>query len=63
MLSRLVSALRRPTRWRWVLWAVLAGGFLVVNFHRVSTGVLSGPLARTFDTTGAELGFLHASFF
>ena len=46
-----------------MLWAALSGGFLLVNFHRVSTGVLSGPLARTFDTTGAELGFLHASFF
>jgi len=46
-----------------VLWAALAGGFLLVNFHRVSTAVLSESLARTFDTTGAELGFLHASFF
>jgi sugar phosphate permease len=54
---------RRATRWRWLLWGVLAAGFLLVNFHRVSTAVVSGPLARTFDTTGAELGFLHASFF
>ena len=51
------------TRRRWLLWGVLAAGFLLVNFHRVSTAVLSGPLASTFDTTGAELGFLHASFF
>ena len=63
MSPRRLPVLTRPTRWRWVLWAALAGGFLLVNFHRVSTGVLSGPLARTFDTTGAELGFLHASFF
>ncbi|MEF8841909.1 MAG: MFS transporter [Haloarculaceae archaeon] len=63
MSPRLPSAVARATRWRWVLWAALAGGFLLVNFHRVSTGVLSGPLAREFDTTGAELGFLHASFF
>ena len=62
-MSPRLSALRRPTRWRWVLWVALAGGFLLVNFHRVSTGVLSGPLARTFDATGTELGFLHASFF
>jgi len=60
---RFLRTLRRPTRWRWVLWAALAGGFLLVNFHRVSTAVLSESLARTFDTTGAELGFLHASFF
>jgi sugar phosphate permease len=54
---------RTPTRWRWVLWAVLATGFLLVNFHRTTTAVISGPLASTFDTTGAELGVLHASFF
>jgi len=54
---------RRATRWRWLLWALLASGFLLVNFHRTSTAVISGPLASTFDTTGTELGFLHASFF
>lgn len=54
---------RRATRWRWLLWAVLASGFLLVNFHRTSTAVISGPLASTFDTTGTELGVLHASFF
>lgn len=54
---------RRATRWRWVLWAVLACGFLLVNFHRTSTAVISGSLASTFETTGAELGVLHASFF
>ena len=58
-----LSALRRATRWRWVLWVALAGGFLLVNFHRVSTAVLSEALAREFDATGTELGFLHASFF
>jgi sugar phosphate permease len=54
---------RRATQWRWLLWGVLAGGFLLVNFHRVSTAVISGSLASTFNTTGAELGLLHASFF
>jgi sugar phosphate permease len=48
---------------RWVGWAVLASAFVLVNFHRVSTGVLAEHLARAFDTTGSELGLLHASFF
>ncbi|GAA0682467.1 MFS transporter [Natronoarchaeum mannanilyticum] len=52
-----------PTKRRWVGWAALAGAFVVVNFHRVSTGVLADTLARTFDTTGAELGLLHSAFF
>ncbi|WP_410766427.1 MFS transporter [Haloferax sp. DFSO60] len=52
-----------PTRWRWVLWALLAVGFILVSFHRVTTAVLAEDLSRAFDTTGAELGLLHASFF
>jgi sugar phosphate permease len=48
---------------RALLWAVLAGGFLLVNFHRTATAVLAETLAATFDATGAELGSLHASFF
>ncbi|WP_411964675.1 MFS transporter [Haloferax sp. YSMS24] len=58
-----VSLRAHPTRWRWVLWALLAVGFLLVSFHRVTTAVLADDLSRTFDTTGAELGMLHASFF
>ncbi len=45
------------------LWLLLAAGFLFVNFHRTTTAVLSEPLARAFDATGAELGLLHAAFF
>ncbi|MFC5971545.1 MFS transporter [Halomarina salina] len=55
--------LRTRDRWRWVLWVTLAGGFLLVNFHRVSTAVLADSLNRAFDTSAAELGLLHASFF
>ncbi|SDZ76310.1 Sugar phosphate permease [Haloplanus vescus] len=44
-------------------WALLATGFLFVNFHRTATAVLADSLARTFDATGSELGLLHASFF
>ncbi|WP_135820893.1 MFS transporter [Halostella litorea] len=52
-----------PTTRRWVGWAALAGAFVLVNFHRVSTGVLADTLSRVFDTTGAELGLLHSAFF
>lgn len=47
---------------RALLWTVLAGGFLLVNFHRTATAVLAETLAATFGATGAELGSLHASF-
>ncbi|WP_440991854.1 MFS transporter [Haloarchaeobius baliensis] len=54
---------REFKRRRLLGWAVLSSVFVLVNFHRVSTGVLTSSLAGAFDTTGAELGLLHASFF
>ncbi len=57
------SIWRDTTRRRWVGWAALAGAFVLVNFHRVSTAVLADTLSRVFDTTGAELGLLHSAFF
>jgi sugar phosphate permease len=50
-------------RRRLALWALLAAGFLLVNFHRTATAVLSEALGATFDTSGTELGLLHSSFF
>ena len=52
-----------PTRRRWVVWAALALGFLLVNVHRLSSAVLSEDLMRAFDATGSQLGTLHSSFF
>lgn len=52
-----------PRKRRWVGWAALASAFVLVNFHRVSTGVLADTLASVFDTTGAQLGLLHSAFF
>jgi sugar phosphate permease len=52
-----------PHKRRWVGWAALAGAFVLMNFHRVSTAVLADTLSRVFDTTGAQLGLLHSAFF
>ena len=52
-----------PVRRRWLVWATLAGVFLLTNVYRLSTAVLADRLMVAFDTTGAELGTLHASFF
>ncbi len=57
------ASIRTRARWRWVLWSALAAGFLLMNFHRVSSAVLADDLTRAFDTTGTELGLLHSSFF
>ena len=37
--------------------------FLLVNLHRLSTGVLSEELRSGFSLSAAELGTLHAAFF
>lgn len=52
-----------PRRRRWIGWVVLAAGFALFSFHRVSTSVLADDLMRTFDATGTELGVLHSSLF
>lgn len=48
---------------RWIIWGVLAVVFLLVNLYRLSSAVLADRLMVAFDTSGAALGTLHASFF
>nr|WP_241175320.1 MFS transporter [Natronolimnobius sp. AArcel1] len=52
-----------PTTRRWLAWGALATIFLLVNLHRLSTGVIADRLTVAFGTTAAQLGVLHASFF
>ena len=52
-----------PRDRRWLLWGILAGTFLLVNIYRLSTPVLAEDLMAAFETTGAQLGTLHATFF
>ncbi|MDQ2049577.1 MFS transporter [Natronolimnohabitans sp. A-GB9] len=58
-----MNVLSDPTKRRWLAWAALATVFLLVNLHRLSTAVLSERLTVDFETTAAQLGTLHASFF
>ncbi|MFU8866342.1 MFS transporter [Natronococcus sp.] len=58
-----MNVLSDPTKRRWLAWAALATVFLLVNLHRLSTAVISEELTVDFETTAAQLGTLHASFF
>ncbi|TYL36733.1 MFS transporter [Natronococcus pandeyae] len=52
-----------PLHRRWLMWGVLAVTFLLVNVYRLSTAVIADDLMSAFQTTGGQLGTLHASFF
>ena len=52
-----------PARRRWLLWAILASAFLLVNVYRLSTAVIADSLMAAFQTSGTQLGTLHATFF
>ncbi|MCG1007689.1 MFS transporter [Halorubrum lacusprofundi] len=45
------------------MWSVLAFGYLLMSFTRVSTAVLAESLTLAFNITATELGLLHSSFF
>lgn len=52
-----------PRRRRWFLWGILAISFLFVIVYRLSTAVIAEQLMAAFQTTGTQLGILHATFF
>ena len=56
-----MSAARRDPRW--IVFALGAAAFFLSFFHRVAPGAIAGELTRTFDTSGAMLGALAATYF
>lgn len=58
-----MNVLSDPKKRRWLAFGALATIFLLANLHRLSTAVLSEQLTADFDTSAAQLGTLHASFF
>lgn len=46
-----------------MLWGILATTFMLVNVYRLSTAVIAEDLMAAFQTTGAQLGTIHATFF
>ena len=52
-----------PRRRRWLLWGLLSLVFVLVNVHRMSSAVIAEDLMAAFETTGGQLGTLHATFF
>lgn len=49
--------------YKWRSWLVLAGAFLVVFFHRYSTGVVADDLTRDLALSGTQVSNLASMYF
>jgi sugar phosphate permease len=54
---------RELFRYRWYIFIVLAFGYVLVYFHRVSSAVVSSELTEAFHVSGALLGVLASAYF
>jgi sugar phosphate permease len=54
---------RKPLRYRWFIFLVLAIGYVLVYFHRVSSAVVAPELIEAFHVSGALLGVLASAYF
>ena len=55
--------MRKALRYRWLIFWILAFGYLLVYFHRVSSAVVAPELVETFGISGAVLGLLASAYF
>ena len=54
---------RRFTQAKWTIYALLAVSYMLVFFHRMAPGAVASDLMQTFQTTGAALGSLAATYY
>ncbi len=50
-------------KYRWVIFTVLAIGYAIVYFHRVSPALVVPELTKAFQIKGAALGILASAYF
>jgi len=53
----------RFNRLRWTVFWILIASYIMVFFHRVAPGVVAADLMQAFNTSGAALGSLAATYF
>ena len=53
----------KPSAYRWVVFCLLAFGYLLVYFHRLCPAVVALDMQADLQTSGALLGFLAAAYF
>ncbi len=57
------KASANPSGYRWVVFCLLAFGYLLVYFHRLCPAVVALDMQADLQTSGALLGFLAAAYF
>ncbi len=55
--------MKKVLQYRWLIFALLAIGYMLVHFHRLCTAVLAVDIMKDLKTTGALTGFLAAAYF
>jgi sugar phosphate permease len=59
----LPAALANTLSYRWLIFAVLSGGYVLVYFHRLCPAVVAVDMMRDLQTGGALLGLLGSAYF
>lgn len=57
------DSLRRAQRYRWLIFTVLAFGYILVYFHRLCPAVLAVDMMQDLQAGGALTGLLAAAYF
>jgi sugar phosphate permease len=57
------ETLEKAKRYRWLIFWILAFGYVLVYFHRLCPAVLAVDMMRDLQTTGAITGLLGAAYF
>jgi sugar phosphate permease len=57
------DSLQKVLRYRWVIFWILAFGYVLVYFHRLCPAVVAIDMMRDLKTGGALTGFLGAAYF
>lgn len=54
---------RNISKYRWFIWGILVTIYLIVFFHRLSVGVITEELKKTFDMNATQIANLGAMYF
>ncbi len=57
------SSLEKTLRYRWLVFAVLAGGYILVYFHRLAPAVVAVDMMHDLKAGGTLIGLLGSAYF